>query len=279
MTKVLVIGLGEIGYNNAKYATAKGLNVDGYDIDDAAIRRALNDKVIQNRAASFAEYDAYLICISTHNANNMYEPDLSGILSLAREIAKEGKPGALVGIDSTISRGTSHKIQTILNHRLHVAHVPHRYFRGDPDHGVNQLRVLGGCDPCCIEKARKFYGDLMGIPLHIVKSIEIAEYCKLVENAYRFVEIAFAEELKMMCDRSDLDFQELRNAVNTKWNIKILEAREGIGGHCLPKDSQMFLDLMRSSLDLSSIVGTAMKVDQSYRSHISKQYVLKQNPS
>jgi UDP-N-acetyl-D-mannosaminuronic acid dehydrogenase len=95
----------------------------------------------------------------------------------------------------------------------------------------------------------------------------VAEMCKIVENSYRFMEIAFAEELKMFCDRSGIEFQELRSAINTKWNIKVLEPREGIGGHCLPKDSQMFLNLSKNLLE-TSIIDAAKKVDVEYRSHI-----------
>jgi UDP-N-acetyl-D-mannosaminuronic acid dehydrogenase len=98
--------------------------------------------------------------------------------------------------------------------------------------------------------------------------VEVAELCKIVENSYRFMEIAFAEELRMFCDRSGIEFQELRGAINTKWNINVLEPREGIGGHCLPKDSQMFLNLSKNLLE-TSIIDAAKKVDVEYRSHIT----------
>lgn len=267
--KVLVIGLGQIGYSNAEYMTMKGLEVDGYDISDKAIRRAIDDQVINKKATGFAGYDYYIICISTHQPDDMFTPYLDGLYDIAKRLSYEGKTGALVGIDSTITRGTSEKIKEILGHRLHVVHVPHRFYINEKyDHGVKQTRVIGGCDSCCIEKARQFYGGLLDIPLHEVKSVEVAELCKIVENSYRFVEIAFAEELKLFCDRSGISFDELRRAINTKWNIKVLEAREGIGGHCLPKDSQMFLNLSKNLLE-ASIIEAAKKVDTEYRSHIS----------
>ncbi|AIF85188.1 UDP-N-acetyl-D-mannosaminuronate dehydrogenase [Candidatus Nitrososphaera evergladensis SR1] len=267
--KVLVIGLGQIGYSNAEYMTMKGLTVDGYDISEKAIQRAVDDQVIRKRAQSFAGYDYYIICISTHRPEDMFQPYLDGLFDIARQLLYEGKQGALVGIDSTITRGTSEKIKEILGHRLHVVHVPHRYFGPEKhDHGVNQTRVIGGCGECCIEAAKHFYGNLLDIPLHTVESVEVAELCKIVENSYRFMEIAFAEELKMFCDRSAIDFQELREAINTKWNIKVLEPREGIGGHCLPKDSQMFLNLSKNLL-ATSIIDAAKKVDEEYRAHIA----------
>jgi UDP-N-acetyl-D-mannosaminuronic acid dehydrogenase len=267
--KVLVIGLGQIGYSNAEYMTMKGLDVDGFDISDHAVRRAIDDQVIRKQAASFSGYDYYIICISTHRPEDMFQPHLDGLFEIAKRLAYEGKAGALVGIDSTITRGTSEKILQILRHRMHVVHVPHRFYINEKhDHGVRQTRVIGGCAECCIEKAKRFYGDMLDIPLRFVNSIEVAELCKIVENSYRFVEIAFAEELKMFCDRSGINFAELRNAINTKWNIKVLEPREGIGGHCLPKDSQMFLGLLKNVLD-TSIIEAAKKVDGEYRHHIS----------
>ncbi|MEW5840389.1 hypothetical protein [Nitrososphaera sp.] len=267
--RVLVIGLGQIGYSNAEYMTMKGLTVDGYDISEKAVRRALDDQVIRKRAANFANYDYYVICISTHRPDDMFAPFLDGLYDIASRLAKEGRTGALVGIDSTITRGTSKKILDILGHRMHVVHVPHRfYIHEKSDHGVRQTRVIGGCGDCCVEKAREFYGELLDIPLHPVQSVEVAELCKIVENSYRFMEIAFAEELRMFCDRSGLDFKELREAINTKWNVKVMEARDGIGGHCLPKDSQMFLSLSKNVLD-SSIIEAAKKVDSEYRRHIS----------
>jgi UDP-N-acetyl-D-mannosaminuronic acid dehydrogenase len=266
--KVLVIGLGQIGYSNAEYMTQKGLTVDGYDISDTAITRAIADGVIRWKAQDFSGYDVYVICISTHKPDDMFVPYLDGLFSIAKRLAYEGKDGALVGIDSTVTRGTSEKILSILEHRLHVAHVPHRFYVHEKaDHGVRQTRVLGACEDCCTEKAKEFYGQTLGIPIHPVRSVEVAELCKIVENSYRFMEIAFAEELKMFCDRSELSFDELKGAINSKWNIKILEAKEGIGGHCLPKDSQMFLNLEKNVLD-TTIIEAAKRIDNQYRLHI-----------
>lgn len=266
--KVLVIGLGQIGYSNAEYMTMKGLTVDGYDISDAAIVRAIGDGVIRWKAQDFTGYDYYIICISTHKPDDMFVPYLNGLFSIAKRLSYEGKEGAIVGIDSTVTRGTCKKIIDMLGHRLHVVHTPHRFYINEKhDHGVRQTRVMGGCDQCCVEKGMEFYNQLLDIPIHAVDSIEVAELCKIVENSYRFMEIAFAEELKMFSDRSGISFDELRNAINTKWNIKILQAKEGIGGHCLPKDSEMFLSLEKNVLD-GSIIEAAKKVDSEYRQHI-----------
>ena len=268
--KILIIGLGQIGYSNAEYMNSLGLHVDGFDINEQAISRALKNGVIQNKATSFRNYDYYIICISTHRPEDMFVPYLDGLMDIAQRLSHEGKSGALVGIDSTITRGTSQEILKILGHRLHVVHVPHRFFIHEKEeHGVRQTRVLGGCSSCCTTEAINFYGNSLGIPLHIVSSADIAELTKVVENSYRYMEIAFSEELRMVCDDSKIDFNELRNAINTKWNIQILEAREGIGGHCLPKDSQMFLDLSRN-MHVTSMIRTAKMIDEQYRTFLTQ---------
>ncbi len=269
--KILIIGLGQIGHSNAEYMKSLGLNVDGFDISDKAIKRAIENGVISKGAVNFRDYDYYVICISTHRPEDMFVPYLDGLFDIARKISHEGKNGALVGIDSTITKGTSEEIKKILGHRLHVAHVPHRFYINEKkDHGVKQTRVLGGCELCCVKEAQYFYEKILQIPLHTVSSVEIAELTKVVENSYRFMEIAFAEELKMVCDNTSIDFIELKNAINTKWNIKILDAKDGIGGHCLPKDSQMFLEFSKK-MPTNSLINAAKTIDKQYRIHMAER--------
>jgi UDP-N-acetyl-D-mannosaminuronic acid dehydrogenase len=267
--RILIIGLGQIGYHDAKYMTGLGLPVDGFDIDQRAVQRALGDGVITRPAADFKGYDYYVVAISTHDPADMSEPYLDGLYDVAGRLRDEGKRGSVVAIESTVPPGSSRKVMNIMGHRLHVSHVPHRFFMAERDtHGVKQLRVLGGCEACCGEAALRLYKDVLNIPVYPVGSVVYAELSKVVENTHRFLEIAFAEELKIFCDVYGLNFEELRDAVNTKWNEGLLEARAGIGGHCLPKDSQMYLHIASRVLD-QSLIETAKQVDGSYVRHIS----------
>jgi len=269
--RILIIGLGQIGYHNAEYMTHIGLNADGFDLDPRAIKRAATAKVIQREAKTFAGYDYYLICVSTHNPSNMAEPSFGGLLEIAERLEQEGTKGGLISIESTIAKGISHQVHDILKHKLHVAHVPHRFYSEDrKEHGVRQLRVLGGCESCCTLEALKFYAGILSIPVQTVKSVEFAELSKIIENSYRYLEIAFAEELKMFCDDEGLDFTELRDAINSKWNTTILEARDGIGGHCLPKDTQMFFDLEKNILPFSTLAA-AIQSDRLYQMNLAKK--------
>ena len=307
--KVLVVGLGQLGLPVAKYLTDRGFDTYGYDISNTAMERA--EKIASVRkATNLNEIDVFIICVSTHKPEDMFSPQVDGLLSIVKEISREAKNGALVSIESTIPRGTSKKVFEILKHRLHVAHAPHRFYSlEEKDHGVNQLRVIGGVCDCCLKNAIQFYGypsgaienvivnskdgscnsiflqehatdsrnDItrksslkstksLGIPLHPVPNIEIAEISKIAENAHRYLQIAFAEDLYLYSQANGINFAELRESLNTKWNVNILEPRDGIGGHCLPKDTKMFLQSSRSQKK-SKLLGAAIGVDRAYREY------------
>src|SRR5215813_7167040 len=174
--KVLVIGLGQLGLPVAKYVKDRGgFDVYGYDISTKAIDRAQkiagikrigddsnrNDIIINSIGtgnSDFSEFDVFIICVSTHKPDDMFSPQIDGLLSIVEKISKEAKNGALVSIESTIPKGTSKKVFEMLNHRLHVAHAPHRWYALEQEeHGVNQLRVLGGVCQCCLDVAMDFY--------------------------------------------------------------------------------------------------------------------------
>ncbi len=314
--KILVVGLGQLGLPVAKYVKEKGFDdVYGYDISPKAIDRAEKTAGIK-KATDFSDFDVYIVCVSTHKPEDMFSPYIEGLLSVVDRISKEAKrDGALVSIESTIPRGTSSKVLEILGHRLHVAHAPHRWYAlEEKEHGVNQLRVVGGVYDCCLEAAMQFYNGnssscvgsgsssddsrssictgnnsnsnsnnqdddeennnnsntnttitrrSLGIPMHPVSKIDIAEMTKTIENAHRYLQIAFAEDLYLYCQANNINFSELRDALNTKWNVNVLEPREGIGGHCLPKDTRMFLQSSKSIK--SKILTAAVEVDQDYR--------------
>lgn len=283
---VLVIGLGQLGLPVAKYVKESGFETFGYDINPLRVENAEKNYGIKS-IERFDDIDVFILCVSTHDPNDEYTPYVDGLFSLAQKISREAKNGSLVSIESTVPKGTSKRIFEILNHRLHVAHVPHRWYALEEDvHGVNQIRVIGGVSDCCLKKALQFYDsgnevleltdnitsnkiydtpktNSLGIPMHPVSEIEIAELTKIIENADRYMQIAFSEDLYLYCQTNNVNFGELREALNTKWNVNILEPRDGVGGHCLPKDTKMFLQSAKSIK--SKILMAAMEVDQDYR--------------
>lgn len=281
LKKVLVIGLGQLGLPVAKYVKERGFETFGYDINPVKVEKAEKKYGIKS-IECFDDIDVFILCISTHDPNDEYTPFVDALFSVAQKISREAKNGSLVSIESTVPKGTSKKIFEMLNHRLHVAHAPHRWYALEEDlHGVNQVRVVGGVSDCCLKTALQFYDsgnevlefnnnnsqtnkkNGLGIPMHPVSEIEIAELSKIVENADRYMQIAFSEDLYLYCQANNVNFGELRDALNTKWNVKILEPRDGVGGHCLPKDTKMFLQSSKSIK--SKILMAAMEVDQDYR--------------
>jgi UDP-N-acetyl-D-mannosaminuronic acid dehydrogenase len=290
MSKVLIIGLGQLGLPVARYVKEKGFDTYGYDIDSNATEIAERTAGIK-QALDFSstDFDVFIISVATHKPDDIFSPPIDGILSIADKISREAKKdGALVSIESTIPKGTSTKVFQILNHRLHVVHAPHRWYASEEkEHGVNELRVIGGVCDCCLRVGLQFYGSHdgeqggiypttsasyndLGIAMHPVSEVETAEITKIAENAHRYLQIAFAEELYLYCQANNINFPELRDALNTKWNVEILEPREGIGRHCLPKDTKMFLQ--SSKFARSKILAAAMEVDEDYKRYRAKLY-------
>jgi UDP-N-acetyl-D-mannosaminuronic acid dehydrogenase len=286
--KVVVIGLGQLGIPVAKYVKEKGFDTYGYDISQEAMAIAESDYGIK-KTTTFKDFDVLIICVSTHRPDDIFSPQTDGLMSVVEQISREAKTGALISIESTIPKGTSKKVFEKVDHRLHVVHAPHRWYAlAEKEHGVNQLRIIGGVSNCCLQYGLRFYNgsslaaasattdsssisDMadsssissiksvmtsgsnsgsssdrttpsLAIPMHPVSSIDAAELTKIIENAHRYLQIAFAEELYLYCKAEGIIFTELRDSLNTKWNVDILEPRDGIGGHCLPKDTRMFVN-------------------------------------
>src|ERR687897_290294 len=337
--KILVIGLGQLGLPVAKYVKDRGFDVYGYDISTKALERAEKTAGIK-KAVDFSGFDVYIICVSTHKQEDMFSPQIEGILSIVQDkISKEAKNGALVAIESTIPKGTSKKVFEMLNHRLHVAHAPHRWYAlEEKEHGVNQLRVVGGVCDCCLRVAMQFYdgsekssfslspqssslnelesqADIAtapqsartpgstddGLKMTVTataltasgerddskkdlkysqhgttlsrdmqssprspSSVTTATIGSKAHSASKVIDNTKKTRLGIpMHPVPDIEIAELRDSLNTKWNVNILEPREGIGGHCLPKDTKMFLNSSKSIK--SKIIGAALEVDDEYR--------------
>ena len=242
--KVCVIGLGTIGTSTIKYIHEHGFEAYGYDL----IEKSLDGIKTFTDWERVPKSDIYVVTVSSDNVENV-----------CKEISSKDK-SSFVAIESTVPVGTCRKIVETFGLQA-LVHCPHRYWEGDPvNHGIRQLRVIGAINEQSLERGLEFYRSL-DIPLHVCPTIENAEMCKIAENANRFVQIAFAEELKMICEEKKISFNELRKACNTKWNIDIFEAREGILGSCLPKDVR-YLKLLTSR---SPLIDGAILADEIYR--------------
>jgi len=269
--KVCVLGLGEVGFATAKYVLDKGLDVCGYDIDLATVERAKKAGIVRATTVwdEIPSADVYLICVSTGFKGE--GPDLSSIFDVCEKV--KGKGGLsvyrLVSIESTVIPSLCRRVfRDIFKGRVHLVHVPHRFWAEKPvKHGVKQSRVVGGVDAESLKAGLEFYRDVLGVSLHVCSSVEVVEMSKIAENAFRYVQIGFAEELRMVCEEVGLSFDDVRDACNTKWNVEILEARDGISGHCLTKD----IRYLASLTGFNVLMKSALAVDKQYREWLASK--------
>lgn len=256
---VCVVGLGAVGLPVTIYIS-KYFEVFGHDLNPKAVERVKALGINASEDWPFnLNADVYVLTVST-GLDKEERPDVSAIQDVCKKIA-DTKRDALICIESTVPVGTCRRMAEEFKFE-YVVDCPHRYWVKDPvRYGVAQKRVLGGLNKESVTRAKLFY-EALKIPTHIVSSLEVAEMSKIAENSYRFVQIAFAEELKLICERSKLSFDEVRMACNTKWNIDILEAREGIEGQCLPKDIRYLADPVKTPL-----LTAAIEVDRRYKAY------------
>lgn len=228
---ITIIGLGEIGGNIFREIakTTGKENVFGVDINDKILEEFTKEgyKVGKNAPQS----DVYIIAV--------YLTDQ--VVEVIQKLDLSKTP--LISIESTILPGTSKKVlewKSKNKKEFDYVLFPHRFNPNDPAHFVFNLdRVIGAENERALRRGIDFFSKFMDNKLMHAYSLEVVELAKPVENAYRFMEIAIAEQLKMSCEKKGINFNELRDAASTKWNIKILEARNGIEGKCLPKDIQL----------------------------------------
>ena len=253
---ITVIGLGEIGIETFKELCKKRKDIFGVDINKNKLDE-LRKKGF-NVGSKIPKSDIYIICVYLTEQ----------VMDVLKKIEYKNKP--LVIIESTIKPGTYKKIIEWKNDKnldFDLVLFPHRFNPNDPEHHVFNLnRVIGG-DKKAVKKAIEFYKEFMPLNLIHITTPEIAELTKPMENTYRFIEIAIAEEIKMLCEEKGIDFNELRKAMNTKWNINIKEARDGIGGKCLPKDTA----LINNFFENNRFINTAIKADMDYKENLKKK--------
>ena len=267
MASVCVVGLGTVGFPTASYIS-KYHKVTGYDIDSSKVENAKHCFFATTEWSKIPEIDVFVICVNTWWRDN--KADMSAVEAVCKKIAERITKQTLVNIESTVSVGTCRRIhEEIFKKQVQLANCPHRLWPEKLEcYGVKQLRILGSVDKESMKKAKEFYQSIH-IPVRPVSSLETSEMSKLVENSYRFIEIAYAEELALNCQKLGIEFDEIRQACNTLkrktegegWQVQIMEAKEGIGGTCLPKD----IMYMRCLINPSNLPKSAIETDELYR--------------
>jgi len=258
--KVVTIGLGYIGLPTSALIANNNISVHGVDINQKVIdtinagkihivEPSLDEAVEKAVKAGFLKADTkpvaadtYLIVVPTpFKAKN--EPDISFVQAATKSILSLLKEGDLYIIESTSPIGTTEKMMHYiyserpeLKDKLHIAYCPERVLPGNVMYElVHNDRVIGGINEAATKKAVVFYSQFVKGELHETNA-RTAEMCKLTENSSRDVQIAFANELSLICAKADINVWELIKLANKHPRVNILQPGCGVGGHCIAVD-------------------------------------------
>ncbi len=254
------MGLGYIGLPTAIIAAQSGIEIIGVDINTKVVEQTnaghlhivepgmekLLQEVIKSgkfRATSEPEEcDAYFIVVPTPFKGD-HQPDISYVENATRMVLPLLKKGDLYVIESTSPVGTTEQMAELifqerpeLKGNIHIAYCPERVLPGNVIYElVNNDRVIGGIDEDSTSHAIEFYSKFVTGQLHRTNA-RTAELCKLTENSSRDVQIAFANELSMICERAGINVWDLINLANKHPRVNILQPGCGVGGHCIAVD-------------------------------------------
>lgn len=258
--KACFIGLGYIGLPTAIIAATHGIEVIGVDINKSVVEKtnagelhivepgleALLQKVVASgalRASTTPEVaDAYFMVVPTPFKGD-HQPDISYVEAATRSVLPLLKEGDLYVIESTSPVGTTDKMKDLifaerpeLEGKIYIAYCPERVLPGNVIYELEHNdRVIGGMDDASTDKAIAFYAQFVKGQLHRT-NCKTAELCKLTENSSRDVQIAFANELSLICDKAGINVWELIALANKHPRVNILQPGCGVGGHCIAVD-------------------------------------------
>lgn len=290
--KVSVIGLGYIGLPTAAIIAKNGYSVTGIDTNkeiietiekgkihivepdlDKLVEEVVKDKSL-TLSSDYVESDIFIIAVPTP-LSKLREPDLTYVKAVVNSIASVLKSGNLIILESTVPVGTTELLKEVLeikrpdlnfsenisnSQQVHIAYCPERVLPGNILFElVNNDRVIGGLTKYSTKEAAKFYESFVKGQVHLTDS-KTAELSKLVENSYRDVNIAFANELSLISEKFDINVWELINLANKHPRVEILQPGPGVGGHCIAVDPWFIVD---SAPKESKLIKQAREVNDS----------------
>lgn len=276
------MGLGYIGLPTAAIVASKGIHVHGVDVKQSVIdtinagrihivEPGLGELVKTGVSGGYlrasdtpVEADVHLIVVPTPFKGDR-EPDISFVEAATRRVIPILKGGDTFIIESTSPVGTTEQMAGIifrarpeLMGTIYIAYCPERVLPGNVLHElVNNDRVIGGIDEASTDKAKEFYRHFVEAELFSTNA-RTAEMCKLTENSSRDVQIAFANELSLICDKAGINVWELISLANRHPRVNILQPGSGVGGHCIAVDPWFIVsDYPRES----RLIGTAREIN------------------
>lgn len=301
---ICVIGLGYIGLPTAATFAAHGVKVTGVDVNQHAVDlinqgkvhivepdldALVRDVVAQQKLSAQlqpCEADAYIVAVPTPFKDN-YEPDLKYIEAAAKALAPFLKSGNLVILESTSPVGATEQMAAWLSEArpdlsfpqqvgeqadILIAHCPERVLPGKVlQELISNDRIVGGMTPRCSQAAIDLYkvfvkGDC------IETNARTAEMCKLTENSFRDVNIAFANELSIICDKLDINVWELIQLANRHPRVNILQPGPGVGGHCIAVDPWF---IVSKTPEQARLIRTAREVNDAKPEWVIDQVKIK----
>jgi UDP-N-acetyl-D-mannosaminuronic acid dehydrogenase len=295
--RVSVVGLGYVGLPTAAVMANRGLTVIGVDANPQTVERINRgeahivepdlDILVRSattsgnlRAVNAPEpANAFIVAVPTPFKGN-HEPDLAFVESAARSIAPVLEAGNLVVLESTSPVGTTERLAGWLaelrpdlgfpghSERMdvHIAYSPERVLPGRVlIELVDNDRVIGGLTPECSQRAKELY-SLFVQGTCFLTTARTAELVKLAENAYRDVNIAFANELSLVCEKVDVNVWDAIELANRHPRVKILQPGPGVGGHCIAVDPWFIVD---SARDVTPLIQAARGVNDGKPHHVA----------
>lgn len=294
-----VVGLGYVGLPLAILAATKGYRVRGYDIDAKKVKKLAEREapfLSKEEAATFARLpefeatadesilrhaDIYVICVPTPVRED-HEPDLAPLEGACGAVGRHLSKGALVIVESTVSPGVCETSALplleeasglIAGRDFFFAHCPERVNPGDPHWSVRNIpRVLGASDPQSFLRAYAFYSSLIESDIHPLRSIKEAEAAKMVENAFRDINIAFVNELAMSFAKAGIDIKNVLEGASTKpFGFMPHAPGCGVGGHCIPVDPYYLIRYGRDNGFEHDFLVTARRINNGMPRYVVNQ--------
>lgn len=292
MKPINIIGLGYIGLPTALVMSDSGLEIVGSDCNNDLIFKlnlgalespepGLEELYLRNRTrilfqTEYTKTDTYIVTVPTPYLDKSKKVDASYIISAVENILDVCEPGAVIIIESTVSPGTidrhirplAQRKNWVFGRDVHLAHAPERIIPGRilPELRENS-RVIGADDNDIGQRVKGIYSLFCSSEI-VVTDIRTAEMTKVIENTYRDVNIAFANELAKICRADGLDVYEIIRIANLHPRVNILQPGPGVGGHCISVDPWF---LVGDYPDLTNLILAARKVNDSMPAHVLRR--------
>ena len=290
MSKINIIGLGYIGLPTALMFAKNGVNIIGTDYNKELVKTLsegrltfeekgldqLFDDALINGIKFTTEYiktDTYIIAVATPYIKESKKIDPKYVISAVNNVLDVCEKGSIIIIESTISprsidkyvRPEIEKRELVIGKDVHLVHAPERIIPGNMIHELEfNSRTIGADTKEIGEKIKLLYSSFCKSEI-IVTDIRTAEMSKVVENTYRDINIAFANELTKICRVDNMDVYEIIKTANMHPRVNILQPGPGVGGHCISVDPWF---LVGDYPDLTNLILSARKINDSMPTHV-----------